>query len=115
MSKYRFLQDHHIGGLYYSAGSTASTADVGGLLPTAWVPTPNVDPLDTPAVNAFYAAGPSKRVPQFGTLSFQVGPPATAWIATPVPNNSGVMQFSLSGLGSGLSPVFYANGTGGNG
>jgi hypothetical protein len=111
MSVYRFLQDHYIGNLYYSAGSTARTADVCGSLPTGWVP----DPLDTAAVNAFYAAGPNKRVPQFGTLSFQVAPPATYWIATPVPNNSAVMQFSLSGLGAGLSPIFYANGTGGNG
>jgi hypothetical protein len=117
MAKYRFLQDHYVNGCYWPAGTVASTADVvtGPALPTNWVPTPNVDPLDTAAVNAFYAAGPNKRVFQFGTLSFQVAPPATYWIATPQPSNPSVVQFTLSGLGSGKAPVFYANGTGGNG
>jgi hypothetical protein len=59
MSAYRFLQDAYIGTQYFQAGTTASTADVaGGTLPIGWKPGVCVDPLDTPAVNAFYAIGP---------------------------------------------------------
>jgi hypothetical protein len=115
MAKYRFLQDHYIGNLYFSAGTTASTSDVGGLLPANWVPTPNVDPLDTPAVEAFYAAGPNKIVPQPGPCLFATYAPATYWVWAAVPGNSSVLKFSLTGLGAGLSPVFYGNGTGGHG
>lgn len=60
MSVYRFLQDAYIGRIF-PAGTVASTVDVGGLLPTAWVPGPYADPLDFNAVNAFYAAVPHSR------------------------------------------------------
>src|SRR4029077_10596844 len=72
MSTYVLLQDHWIGTNFLPAGSTQSTADVGGLLPVGWVPTPNVDPIDAAAVTAFYKAGP-----QFPGLT-QVKP-ATYW------------------------------------
>jgi hypothetical protein len=58
MSTYKFLQDHVVGGEFYPAGSTASTADVGGSLPVNWIPTGNVDPQDASAVTAFWNAGP---------------------------------------------------------
>ena len=104
MSRYRFQQDAYIGGLYFTAGSVAATADVGGLLPTGWVPGPYVDPLDTAAVNAFYAAGPKPLIFQFGTLSFQVSPPKTYWQSAAIPG-SGAMSYSLTGLGIGLPPI----------
>jgi hypothetical protein len=104
ISTYRFFQDAYIGGLYFQAGSVASTQDVGGLLPTGWSPGPYVDPLDAGAVAAFYAAGPRPVIFQFGTLSFQVSPPKTYWRATPIPG-SGFTSFQLTGLGAGLSPI----------
>jgi hypothetical protein len=104
MSVYRLLQDHYVNNLYFSAGSTQSTADVGGLLPFGWIPTPACDPLDAPAVAAFYAAGPKPLIFQFGTLSFQVSPPKTSWLATPIPG-SGFTSYQLTGLGSGMPAV----------
>jgi hypothetical protein len=81
MSTYRFLQDHYdANGLYYQAGTTASTQDVGGSLPTGWVPTGQVDPLDTAAVNAFWAAGPmlcGAIKTQWSNLA--VAAPVTRW------------------------------------
>ena len=88
MALYRMLQSHSIGGVYFDAGSVAS-------LPAEWVPTPNVEPLDGEAVNSFYAAGPSGRG----------GGGVTYWLASPVPGNSSVMSYSLTGLGAGLSPI----------
>jgi hypothetical protein len=105
MAVYRFLQDHSIGGLYYSVGTTASTVDVGGTLPAGWTPTPNVDPLDVAATNALYSAGPLRPVLFQPGRSFQTGPPKTSWVATPIPG-TGVMSYSLTGLGVGMSPIF---------
>jgi hypothetical protein len=95
MSTYRMLQAHSIAGVYFEAGAIASTADVGGQLPSGWVPSPNCEPLDEGAVNAFYAAGPTHRG----------GGGQTYWLASPVPGNSSVMSYSLTGLGAGLSPI----------
>lgn len=77
MSRYLMLEDHYINGQYLSAGTQQSTVDVGGLLPTGWVPTPNVDPLDTPAVAAFYAAGPARSGPLYAR-------PVTYWVNLPL-------------------------------
>ena len=74
----------------------AETADLGGQLPADWVPSPNCEPLDTPAVNAFYAAGPSGRG----------GGGQTYWLASSVPDNPSVMAWTLTGLGLGMPPVF---------
>jgi hypothetical protein len=103
MSQYRFLQDASVGQLYYEAGTIASTADVGGTLPSGWKPNGDVDPLDTAAVNAFWAMGPQPLGlvrAQFSTQA--VNPPVTAWIATPGP----VTSWRLTGLGAGLGAVF---------
>ena len=102
---YRFLQDHSIGGLYYPAGTTASTQDVGGTLPFAWVPTPSVRAIGCSGPYAFYRAGPAQSlILQFGTLNYQVAAPKTSWVGTPIPG-SPFMSWSLTGLGIGLSPV----------
>jgi hypothetical protein len=61
VSTYRMLADHLIpvgGGMIVSAGTTQSTQDVGGLLPTNWTPSNSVDPQDTSAITAFFNAGP---------------------------------------------------------
>jgi hypothetical protein len=98
------LQDHYVGGQFMPAGSIQATADVGGLLPTGWKPTPNVDPQDSPAVTAFYNAGPS-ALGLVRTL-FQGSPvakPVTYWIRQP----GGLPNFwVLTGLGQGLAAKF---------
>ena len=63
MSSYRFLADHSISQNYYQAGTTASTADVGGTLPQSWTPSNMVDPLDTAAVTAFLQRWPATAWP----------------------------------------------------
>jgi hypothetical protein len=108
MATYRFLQDHHIGG-YHAAGDTASTADVGGTLPTNWKPTGGVDPLDAAAVNAFYAAGPQATQPvQARWTDVPVSAPVTYWRATSlpaVPGARGLTSWQLTGLGANLPPI----------
>jgi hypothetical protein len=97
MSVYRFLQDHNIGGVTYLAGTTASTADVGGTLPTGWVPSGQVDPLDPQAVEDFFNAGVQLTGPVRQQWSNQPVPvPKTYWVKT------GPNQWSLTGLGSNL-------------
>jgi hypothetical protein len=105
LSQYRFLSDHSIRGQYYSAGSTASTADVGGTLPVGWVPSGAVDPVDPAALAAFYAAGP--QVPgnpirtQF--TGIDVVPAITFWRR--VSGTNPFVLFGLTGLGVNLPPV----------
>lgn len=107
MSSYYLLADHSIGGLYFPAGTTQSTADAGGLLPSGWSPTPNVDPLDAGALSAFYAAGPCLPSPRLF-----VRPPKTFWQRSPQPSNPSAMKWSLTGLGSALAAVWTQNGVG---
>jgi hypothetical protein len=110
MAQYRFLVDHYIGG-YYSAGDTATTADVGGSLPANWKPTGGCDPLDTPAVNAFYAAGPQATPlirTQWSTIF--VAAPATYWKGTSLPPAPGtgvspLTSYQLTGLGTNMPPI----------
>lgn len=106
MSLYRFLADHSVGPFYFQAGTTASTADDGvGLPPVGWVPTGGVEPLDSSAAAAFFAAGP-----QFGWPIRQqwtgigVPRPVTNWVPNPNPTAPGnpYREFVLVGLGAGL-------------
>ena len=115
MSKYLMLEDHYVNGQYLPAGSIQTTVDAGGLLPINWIPTPNVDPLDTSAVAAFYAAGPARS----GLIYIN---PITYWTIIPQvvdfsPSDFSSADFSttasnpwgLTGLGSNRSiyvPVF---------
>lgn len=106
MASYRMLEDHYVNGYYFAAGTTQSTADVGGLLPTAWKPTLNVDPLDTAAVTAFHAQPPGLPgliQQQFQTQS--VSAPTTHWVAS-FNANGGPTRWSLTGLGANLSAVY---------
>jgi hypothetical protein len=108
MSQYRFLSDHSIGGQYYPAGTTASTADVvGGSLPVNWVPSGAVDPLDAPALTAFFNAGPQVPLNPIRTqfTGIDVIPATTAW--KPVPGTATpTRSYKLTGLGAGLPAVF---------
>ncbi len=107
MARYRFLADHSIGGEYYQAGSTASTQDVGGTLPTGWVPSGNVDPLDSAALTAFYAAGPQTPGLIRSPWTY-VAPPITYWTPTGTP---GLREYRLTGLGAALAAKqMYVNG-----
>jgi hypothetical protein len=116
MSKYLMLEDHYVNGQYLPAGTIQSTIDIGGLLPIGWIPTPNVDPLDTSAVAAFYAAGPARS----GLIYID---PTTYWITISTPADFSPVDFSpvdfstnstshswgLTGLGSNHSiyvPVY---------
>jgi hypothetical protein len=107
MSQYRFLSDHYIGGAIYPAGTTASTADViGGSLPVGWVPSGAVDPLDAPALAAFFNAGPQQPLNPIRTqfTGINVVPAITA--LAPVPGTSNPTRtYRLTGLGAALPPV----------
>jgi hypothetical protein len=111
MSTYRFIQDVYIDRLY-PAGTSAATGDVSATatipntLPVAWVPNSAAcEPLDTPALNAFYAAPihlPGLTRAQFSTQA--VAPPVTYWKATVSPTSQTV-AYSLTGLGVNLAAI----------
>jgi hypothetical protein len=108
MARYRFLQDCvDRNGIYYQAGTIASTADVGGTLPTNFIPPPAVEPLDQAAANAFFAAGVklfSLIRPQW--TGIPVTPPTCKWIPNPNPTGGPTnpyREWILAGpLGAGL-------------
>ena len=104
MSSYRFLQNHYVDGVTYLAGTTASTADVGGPLPEGWAPSGQVDPLDSAAVQAFWNAG----VQLLGLVRQQwtgisVPKPTTYWV--PAVNPNPYREYLLTGLGAGMPMV----------
>jgi hypothetical protein len=68
MSTYRLLGPHSVGGYYFATGSTQSTSDVGGLLPTSFVPSGNCEPTDNAAVTAFTPLGRSEHHPPASLL-----------------------------------------------
>jgi hypothetical protein len=59
----------------------------------SWIPGPGVDPLDGPAVTAFYNVGP-----QLLTGLIKAQPPVTYWVPVGNPANR---QYALTGLGAG--------------
>jgi hypothetical protein len=77
-------------------------------IPNGWVPTLSVDPLNTAAVNAFYAAGPRDGGIYEDTNlwpgGFPVIKPATSWHIIP---GTPFWQayWALSGLGVSLAPL----------
>jgi len=101
MAKYRFLQDCvDANGLYYRAGTVASTADVGGSLPSNFIPAA-VDPLDAAAIQAFWNAGPQQLGlcrPQWNGIG--VAPPSIYWIS--YPQGGGTKPMILTGAGATL-------------
>jgi hypothetical protein len=79
-------------------------------IPNGWVPTLSVDPLNTAAVNAFYAAGPRDGGNYEGTNFYQGGylgsqppiKPATSWYVVVVPPHQ---YWKLNGLGAALAAL----------
>ena len=107
MSKYRFFQDAWVGTNNYTAGDIASTADVGGTLPTNWVPCVAVDPLDASAINAFWQAGvqlPGLVRQQWNGIP--VAPPLIYWKPFNLIN---AVSYQLTGAGAALGPKDMAN------
>jgi hypothetical protein len=101
---YKLLLPHYVRGAYLDEGLTVTE---GVQIPSGWVPTLAVDPLNNSAVLAFFNAGP-RDGGQYPDLSLyqsenfartSVTPPATYWVRT------GVNEWSLTGLGIGLGPV----------
>jgi hypothetical protein len=79
--------------------NNSSGLNSGGTLPTAWAPNANVDPLDSPAVSAFYAVGP--QLPGLVRQQWAVQPvsfPVTYW------RSIGNSLWQLTGLGASLAP-----------
>jgi hypothetical protein len=94
MAQYRLLADHWINQFYFLAGTTLTMAD-------NWVPSNAVDPLDTPAVNAFWAAGPRPLgLVRQQWSDIQVALPITYWKQIPGGN-----FWQLTGLGSAKPPI----------
>jgi hypothetical protein len=94
MATYRLLNDFYSGGVYSYAGDIITTPD-------NFIPSAAMDPLDTPAVNAFWRAGPQITPlvrQQWSTVA--VNPPVTAWRQLPGGN-----RWQLTGLGSSLPPI----------
>jgi hypothetical protein len=98
-ARWRFLEDHLVGKNYIQAGSELNSD--GGLVPLNWAPTPNVEPLNSLAVTAFYAAGPRDLGLVRQQWSFiSVPQPITFWKQIS-PN-----LYILTGLGSALPSKF---------
>ena len=98
MATYRTLVDVYLNNAHILAGTTLTLAD-------NFVPSAAFDPLDTPAVTAFYAAGPQPPPLVRTQWSTQfVAPPTTFWKSTTIQPGLPYQTWSLTGLGSNLPP-----------
>lgn len=98
-AQYRLITPHTIGATFYDQDTIVTE---GFELPINWVPSLAVDPLNSPAVDAFYAAGPrSVRLPdEFAWQRRVMTAPITYWLLTP-PN-----KYTLTGLGVAKAPIY---------
>lgn len=90
---FRFLKDHYIDGEYILAGEVREMS-------SPWVPTADVEPMDSQAVDFFYSVGPQLG----GVIRTQfsnriIYAPATYWKAI-APN-----LWALTGLGASKDPI----------
>jgi hypothetical protein len=93
LGSFRFLNNHYVDGEYILAG------DIRDMF-APWVPTADVEPLDTTALNYFYARGPTLgAVIRTHFSHIQIYAPRTYWRSV-TPN-----VWGLTGLGSGLLPI----------
>jgi hypothetical protein len=104
--QYKLILPHYLNQGYLPAGAIITE---GGAIPFGWVPTLAVDPLNSAAVSAFYAAGPR-------SISYE---DLNRWAASnpqdqlPIPSPVQPVTFwkqngnfySLTGLGAGLPPI----------
>src|SRR4029077_1596369 len=80
------------------AGSIVSD-EPGGQLPSGYIPTPYMDPLDADAVSKFAAAG--IQLP--GSCCRLMRTPATRWVVDPnATAGNPYRQYVMTGLGAGL-------------
>lgn len=94
-SRYRLLTDHYINGNYFFASEVVSQDDV---LPSYWVPSIDVEPLNAGATQDYYDAGPDLgAVVRTQWTQLPVPRPVTYWYEVS-PN-----LWALSGLGSDQS------------
>ena len=84
------------GGTVVTCGTTLTE---GANIPFGWLPPPTVDPLNTAAVNAFYAEGVQFLAYGFNQSYCQI--PVTYWKG--VPGAPGF--YALTGLGAGLGAI----------
>ena len=89
VGNYRFLEDHYVNNTLIPAGTVQEMA-------MPWLPTPNVEPLDTVAVNFFWKYGrPPQGIMRQIFTGFPVPKPVTYWQGIPT-------GWQLTGLGAGL-------------
>lgn len=103
VARYRLLKDHYISGNYIQASEIVSEGDS---IPSSWIPSINVEPLNTPATQAYYDAGPDLgAVVRTQWTQLPVPRPVTYWYE--VSSN----LWALTGLGADQSiyPPIFAN------
>lgn len=104
---YRLLEDHQLNDGVIPAGSIITS---GSDVPSNWIPTLAVEPLNSSAATAYYNAGP-RDLSQGTTNDRSVFPGSNLIPFTPVPQPKtywqqvrGSRAFQLTGLGSGFPP-----------
>ena len=104
MGIYRMLSDHYVNGNMLEAGTTQND-NVGGLLPSGFVPTVGMDPQDQDAINKFWFAGPlalaaNSAYLALGIIGKVAAKPLIYWV--PVSGASGDELYILTGNGASL-------------
>jgi hypothetical protein len=108
MATWRFLSDHWINNQIIEAGSTQNDGP-NGLLPSGWLPTFGVDPIDQAAIQAFWNAGPSAFVQGYLALlpfsrwqNAPIAKPLIFWVEFGTPLDPGSQAYILTGAGASL-------------
>jgi hypothetical protein len=107
-AQYRLLCPHYLNGIMLVADDIVTE---GTDVPNGWVPTLAVDPLNSDAVSAYYAAGPRDggifeddpgpgRWGSWRNGRLPPAPPTTFWQRV-----RGTNTYKLTGLGIGRLPV----------
>lgn len=101
MAQYRALADIDLGIKFpYVQAGTILIDGPGGNIPNNWRPPFCVEPLDGPALTAFYANGPGPSGPILNHWTgLNVPPPITFWKFV------SANLYQLQGLGSAMPPV----------
>lgn len=94
--RFRFLVDHHLADRVWLAGETCE-------VPADFVPSGGVEPMDEPALAAFFRLGPQPTPHTPNGL--RVSAPRTRWVSDPIPG-SPHRRYRLTGLGQDLPSDF---------
>jgi hypothetical protein len=103
LATYRALADIDLGIRFpYVQAGTILVDGPGGNIPNGWIPTA-CEPLDGPALTAYYNAGPQFSPVLQHWTGLNVVPPVTFWkfVSGSNPNR----LYGLTGLGGALPPV----------